>query len=359
MALRERPRALDWVGVALRVAGVALRAHDEQRRARAFDPWRYFCQLGDTDWTEVPPEFRRLVLDHVTDVVIDEAYWDGDAKSPFLCRGKLDGEIVGWIGEGETVVDGPYVPTARLEATYRALGQRLWRRLGTSHAYFGAAGLVSDRLVDRGGVLATGQMHQLHGRMRGFLAAGQARSYLLAGPPGTGKSVAIRWLIDALELRSIRIDLGVLARVHGGHSPELVGSLETMLSVLQPRAMVLDDLDRITVTAPLLAFLELAQRICMVVVASANSTSAMMGALLRPGRFDEIVQVDRLDPAVLQTLLADDVDLCARFAELPAAYVVEFAKRRRVLGREQALAEVDELIERARRIGRSRDVDQA
>lgn len=165
--------------------------------------------------------------------------------------------------------------------------------------------------------------------------------------------------MQELGLTSLRIDLAVLARLHGAQSPAVTTSLETLLHVLRPRAMILDDLDRVAVTAPLLAFLELAQRTCEIVVASANSVDKMMGAAVRPGRFDDIVRVERLDPAVLHSLVGDDPALFRRLAPLPAAYVVEYVKRERVLGRRQALAELDELIERSARIASSDDCDDA
>ncbi|MCX5740873.1 MAG: AAA family ATPase, partial [Proteobacteria bacterium] len=176
-------------------------------------------------------------------------------------------------------------------------------------------------------------------------------------PPGTGKSMAIRWLVGELGLTSVRIDLAVLARLHGYGSVSVSTSLETLLRLLQPQAMILDDLDRITITGSLLAFLELAQRTCKVVIASANSVEKLLGAALRPGRFDDIIRIDRLDPDVLRRLLADDVDLFDRLVALPAAYVVEFVKRRRVLGRAAALVELDELVARAGRIGAAPDSD--
>jgi len=357
MSLRDKPGPLDWVGVALRAVGIGISVRDERRRAEARDPWKYFTDIhGEHQWTEVPEEFRRLVMEHVGECVIDEAYWDGDEQSAFLCRGKLEGEVVAWVGEGQNIVDGPYVTTARETETYRALGDKLWRRFGGDHLHYGPTGLVVDPFIGNG-IIATAQMTALATRMRKFLDAGVPRSYLLAGPPGTGKSLAIRWLVADLGLTSVRIDLAVLARMHGMHSPTLATSLETLLRLLRPRAMILDDLDRIAVTAPLLAFLELAQRTCSVVVASANSVSKMMGAALRPGRFDDIVRVDRLDPDVLRTLLADDSELFDRLAPLPAAYVLELVKRRRVLGKSQALAELDELVQRSAQIGSCADSD--
>jgi hypothetical protein len=356
MSLRDRPGPLDWVGVGLRVVGIALSVRDERRRAEAGDPWRFFSDLDGTEWTEVPEEFRRLVIEHVGDATVDERWWDGEDSSPYIGKGLIGDELVAWIGEGQNIVDGPYVLAARQAETYRALGDRLWRRLGGRHVLYGVTGLVLDPFANHG-VVATSQMQELADRVRAFLDAGEPRSYLLAGPPGTGKSVAIRWLVERLGLSSVRIDLAVLARLHGSHSPALATSLETLLQLLRPQVMILDDLDRVAVTAALLAFLELAQRTCAVVIASANSVDRMMGAALRPGRFDDVVRIDRLDPDVLRGLVAGDAALFERLAPLPAAYVVEYVKRRRVLGPERALGELDELIARAGKIASSADCD--
>jgi hypothetical protein len=354
MSLRDKPKALDWAGVAMRIIGIGLSIRDERRRSEAGDPWKFFSDIEGVEWIEVPEEFRRLVIDHVADASIDEKFWDGEEGSAFICKGLIGDELVAWIGEGQNIVDGPYILASRQAETYRALGDKLWRRLGGQHVFYGVTGLISDPFVGDG-IVATAQMRQLGARMRAFLDHGLARSYLLAGPPGTGKSVSIRWLVESLGLSSVRIDLAVLARLHGTHSPVLATSLETLLRLLRPRAMILDDLDRIHVSAALLAFLELAQRTCDIVIASANSVDKMMGAALRPGRFDEIVKVERLDPDVLRTLIDNDTALFDRLAPLPAAYVVEYVKRQKVLGRDRALVELDELVTRSGAIAASGD----
>lgn len=349
MSLRDKPTPLDWLAVGARAISLGLSIVDERRRAVAHDPWKYFEDVRGAPWTEVPEEFKRIVVEQATHLSVDEAYWDGDEQSAYICHGRIGDEKVAWIGEAGAIVDGPYVLEAREAETYRVLGDRLWKRLGGHHVLYGAQGLVSDHFAG-GQVIDTAQMRALHARMKAFLAADEPRSYLLGGPPGTGKSVAIRWLVASLGLSSVRIDLGVLARMHGYHAASVTTSLETLLRLLRPRAMILDDLDRVAVNAPLLAFLELARKTCAVVIASANSVQTLMGAAVRPGRFDDIVRIDRLDPAVLETLLCDDLDLVERMAVLPAAYVVEFVKRRRILGRDVALAELDDLLGRARSV---------
>ena len=225
MSLRDKPSRLDWMAVGARVVGLAMSIHDERRRAEAGDPWKFFSDLCGVEWTEVPEEFRRLVLEHVTDATIEDAFWDGDETSPYICKALVGDELVAWIGEAQIILDGPYVLTAREVETYRALGDRLWRRIGGSHAYYGVTGLVGDPFA-AGGIVATTQMRALRARMGAFLAAREPRSYLLAGPPGTGKSMAIRWLVEDLGLSSVRIDLAVLARLHGSHAPALATSLE-------------------------------------------------------------------------------------------------------------------------------------
>ena len=359
MSLRDRPTRLDWIGVGLRAVGVALKVHGERQLARTRDPWRFFSDVAGEEWTEVPDEFKRLVVTHTEKVAVDERYWDGGEQSPFLARGTIGDETVAWIGEGNAIVDGPYVREARREATYRVLGERVWRRLGGARLIYGSAGLALDPFAGDATAIATAQMRELADRMRRFLAADLARSYLFAGPPGTGKSIAIRWLVDELALTSVRIDLAALSRLHSGYSQPVTTSLETLLQLMRPEVMILDDLDRIRVSAPLLAFLELAGRTCKIVVASANCVDAMMGAAIRPGRFDEIIPVDRLDPCVLRTLLGSDQDLFDRLAHLPAAYVIDFLKRRRVLGRAPALADLAELEQRSTKIaaGAGKDDD--
>lgn len=357
MNLRDQPTRLDWLGVGFRVLGLAIKVNSERRESRAGNPWRYFDESGlDKTWLEVPEEFRRLVVDHTTDVEVDEDWWDGSDDGARVCLGKVGAEQVGWICEGENVVDGPYLRAARAPETYAALGERIWKRVGGRHCVYGAGGLVLDAL-DAGGIVPTAQMRDLETRLGRFVDQEIARSVLLVGPPGTGKSMAIRWLTRRLGVTSVRVDLTALSALHGRYDAQaMTTSLETLLKLLRPEAMILDDIDRVEIGGELLAFLELAVQTCRLVLASANCPQKMMGASLRPGRFDEVVAVDRLDPDVLRELLAGDVDLFDRLAPLPAAYVAEFLKRRRVLGRDAAIAEIPELEARRKLVdGRTAD----
>lgn len=351
MGLRDKPTRLDWVALALRTAGFALRVRAEQRRHEARDPWTFFeCDGPDPRWMVIPDEFEAVVLEHVGDVAIEASHWDGDPESPRVFIGRVGTEQIGWVGDrdGEPIA-GPHLLSARERETYRAVGELVWARLAGRHCVFGRGGLTPDPLA--AGAHAAGvQVRELRDRLARFMERGVHRSCLLVGPPGTGKSTSIRYLARELGLRSLRVDLAALTRApgmrHGGEEAPVW--LETLLKLLTPELLILDDLDRVDCGGELLHFLELAAATCRLVLASANATEPMMGAALRPGRFDEVVRVDRLDRDLLAALLGpEDADLADAVADLPIAYVAEFVKRRGALGREQALSELSEL--RARR----------
>jgi SpoVK/Ycf46/Vps4 family AAA+-type ATPase len=244
------------------------------------------------------------------------------------------------------VVDGPYVLRNAEHETYAAVGRAVWRRLGTDHVTYGPGGLARDR--SETGRTMSRLTRELLDRLVAFRREGFARSILLVGPPGTGKSHAIRSIAAALGLSTLRVELAALlddAR-RLARDDEVGASLDTLVKMLAPGAIVLDDIDRVGKDVRLLRFLEECAAAGRIVLASANCTEKMIGALLRPGRFDEIVAFDRLDRELLVELLGADADLAKRLDGLPIAYVREFVARLRVLGRKAAIRELEELSAR-------------
>ena len=350
MDLRDKPTRMDWVATAVRTVALAVKVHAEHRSSVAPSPWDYFDADGyDDEWLEVPNEFRRLVLDHVGAIAFDETHWDGDPTAVRVALAEVDGECVGWLqGASDRLVDGPYLRRPRERETYAAIGRAVWRRLGSTHIAYGPRGLVRDRF-DVQQHTASAHARSLQERLAAFRRGGFARSVLLVGPPGTGKSHAIRSIAASLGLSTLRVELAALLDTQRIGSDEEVGeSLDTLVKILEPGAVVLDDIDRVGRDPRLLRFLEECSAAGRVVLASANCMADMIGALLRPGRFDEVVTFDSLDRELLVELLGTDADLAERLEGLPIAYVREFVARLRVLGRKAALDELAELTERVR-----------
>lgn len=352
MSLRDKPTRLDWLAVGARALGLGAKIRAESARARAADPWEFFTD-GDVGgptpkWIEVPEEFRKLVFQYVTEAEREESCWDGRIGADRVWLGRVGDEVVGWLqNPAGDVVDGPYILAERERETFDAIGERLWRRLACDSAAYTRDGLVADH-VSLDGVIPSAVMTELRDRIDKFLRAGVSRSFLFAGPPGTGKSVCIRYLAGALGLTSLRVDLAVLSDHYGYHGDAAItNSVETLAKLLKPDMMILDDIDRVRSSGRLLHFLEFAAREFKLVLASANCTEKMMGAALRPGRFDEVVTIDKLDRRVLESLVAGcDESMLEKLQAMPIAYVAEFVKRREVLGHDHAAAELDELVRR-------------
>lgn len=180
---------------------------------------------------------------------------------------------------------------------------------------------------------------------------GVNRSLMLYGPPGTGKSTMARKLVNDLNLRSFRIRI------------EDVGGLESnvlfeAISIFKPDAIILDDFDRAGGQEQLLETLEHFQRHIKLVIATVNRRNHLDEALLRPGRFDEMLLVKRMDDNVIKSVLGDDnQDVFNKVKEWPIAFIQEYVKRRKFMSKKEAMQSIKELAERVERLSKYDDKD--
>tara|TARA_R110002096_G_scaffold433887_3_gene653850 strand:- start:60718 stop:61875 length:1158 start_codon:yes stop_codon:yes gene_type:complete len=353
MSLRDRPTRLDWVSLGLRAVSIGIKIQHNKRKQSALCPWSYFEDTGpNREWVAIPESLGELILKHVRQVSLVKEYWDEDMTSELVCLGLLRGQEIGWLSSFDgKLQDGPYMRADKQEATHTALGTCLWDELGNNNLVFGTNGLTVDPLAntsDRAAApeLATAQFSELQGRIRSFLHDGQSRSLLFSGPPGTGKSTGVRQLARGLKLRTLRVEIKMLAESDRRGMQSLTASLDTLVRALAPEALILDDIDRVQEEDKLLHFLELTKRTCRLVLASANNLGDMTQATLRPGRFDEIIEVTKPDKNVVRALLGDDEALLEKIGHLPMAYIAEFVNRREALGREVAMEEIPQLLKR-------------
>ena len=350
MSLRDKPKALDWVAVGIRALGLVSKIHAQHREMISHDPWSFFDDEGfSASWVEVPNEFRKMITDHVTDPEVVDTHWDGHPDSSRVVVGKIGTEQVGWIASSQDeLIGGPYIRAGREFATYAQVGESMWSKIGSNSIVFGHQGIQQEYVIDDNSIMSE-KFELLESRLRQFLSNDINRSVLLLGPPGTGKSTGIRQIVQNLGLTSLRVELDAFLRDHRS-STETTDGLDTLLQVLNPGVLIIDDIDRIGNEPKLLSFLEDAARRCKLVLASANCTDKMFGAALRPGRFDEVVYIRHLDPKVLKTLLAPNLELVERMQTWPVAYVSEFVKRRAALGIDAAMKEIPDLETRLKKV---------
>lgn len=341
MDLRDKPTRADYLSAGFRAANMAAAWYFGRDSRVGVGTWDYFND-DLAGWESFPHEHRMLVPELAMNPVVAPEWLDADDKSPYVCLAKLGPEVVGWVNNADgALANGPYYRTDRRNETYAELGKLAWKHVGTKHLAYDGTGMVADSLRDVG--LRTQQLDDLLDRVQLYLRANIKRSYLLTGAPGTGKSVAIRWLTGVLGMNSVRVNVGVLS----SEKNDVISALDSMLRIFSPDVLILDDIDRIDVNAEMLTFLEMARRSCRLVIASANQPSKLSGAALRPGRLDELIEFKFLDPRVVVELLGEFADLVDEVEDLPAAYITEFCNRCKVLGRDVALAGLGELRERA------------
>jgi adenylate kinase family enzyme len=345
LRVRDRPTLLDWVALATCGVNTTLKVREEVKSRRYHDPREFFDVYRDVEvstWAEFPLELKQLTIKHAHDAVErDEGAGEGD---DIIVTAKLGDEEVGWIVGEDGIEGGPYLHRERGIATARALGACIWRDLGVAHLRCVNEDIrpVAEALDD---AFPRELVQTLGVRLGAFAKQSIPRSVLLEGPPGTGKSTAVRMIVRDLGFRSLHIDLRALAiggedvRASADISPRLRG----WITVLRPDAVIIDDIDRVLDDTQLFDLLEWMSRKCKLVAATANVTENMAPALLRPGRFDEVIRVDEPEPALVRRLVGDDAAVFERVKAWPVAYVAEYAKRAKSLGREAAWSELDEL----------------
>lgn len=182
--------------------------------------------------------------------------------------------------------------------------------------------------------------------------AGVPRSVMLYGPPGTGKSTMARTIVENLGLKSFRIRV------------EDIGHLENntifeAINIFEPDAIILDDFDRCGSQDSLLETLEFFQRHVKLVIATVNNRRRLDEAILRPGRFDELLQIKQMDEDVVKAVLGDDHAASHELVkDWPIAFIQEYVKRRRFMTADEAEASVKELAQRVKRLSGYDDVDE-
>lgn len=222
------------------------------------------------------------------------------------------------------------------ELVWKAYGSRIEAAMGENFSLVLGAWKHSTGM-------RSGRADELHARVQLFLDAGVHRSIILHGPPGTGKSCAARHVATKVG----GLVLAVSAADFAGLPEECV---EFLAEVMRPDVLIVDDIDRFgDRRAAMLHRLEVVCRSVKLLLATANNIGWMDSATIRPGRFDEVVVFDHLEPGAVESVIGGVVpsEVLTRVAQWPIAFVTELRRRVDVLGVEAALAELPGLETRA------------
>lgn len=182
---------------------------------------------------------------------------------------------------------------------------------------------------------------------RQYMEAGINWTYMLYGPPGSGKSTAAARLIAEMGLRSLRLPVETIHRLDAD-------DLDMIFRVAKPDAVIMDDFDRCQSQELMLERMEKMRREVKLVVCTANDPNDLDEAILRPGRIDEWVEIDRLDDDAIRSILGDySADSFELVKTWPVAFIESYVTRRRT--RQLTAKEAhSSMVELARRVKRMR-----
>lgn len=153
------------------------------------------------------------------------------------------------------------------------------------------------------------------------------RSIMFHGPPGTGKTTLCQTIINNLGFRTLKF------RYTSSYDYSLFAFVVRKFKI---EAVMIDDFDQCDSRDELLEFLEMLKKETKVVIGLANSLREFHPALLRPGRFDEIVTIDALAPLVVKEILGPKLtrSYFSKVKGWPVAYLNEFVTRSRILDKD-------------------------
>lgn len=264
----------------------------------------------------------------------------------------VGGEEIGWIfhtQKGE--VQGIFIKKERREESRAALKTAQWEKV--KHRY-----IVMEKIPGRNDYseaihftkdndivgLQSKKADEYSLYLKRCMDAGVARTILFYGPPGTGKSTIARALADRLDLRTLRIRV------------EDIGNFDNTvifeaIDIFKPDAIILDDLDRAMQQTHLLETMDRFHKHIKLVFATVNHQEQLDDALLRPGRFDEIVKIRRLDDEAIKKMLGvQNEHMFDKMKNWPVAFIQEYVTRRRFMTEEEALRACKELQKRVNKL---------
>lgn len=176
-----------------------------------------------------------------------------------------------------------------------------------------------------------------------FLKKGYSRSILFYGPPGTGKSNAVRNIASNLGTTTLRLNFSDISSV----KPFLI----EFLSIVKPDVIILEDIDHGDSSGErVLLLLELMNKNCKLLLATANDVSKLNDAIVRPERFDELHEIRTMDEEVLMGIVRGDAEIFNIVKDFPIVSTIELMKRVDVLGKEEALKSINDITQRLKNI---------
>lgn len=355
MRLRDKPGVRDYLALGSRVAQKIVNKL-EQEMYDFFDEWYEISDIAFVD--EIMSTLDKFDTERV-----------GGSDDYAIMITKVYGEEIGWVrtlpsseaarntSTGTVTYYGPYIHFDRYEETFNAIGRMLWEHLDTSKVVLTATSQMmynasKTKVTLRPDFDINKNVHsstrgiELYEKLKLYYDNEKNHSMILLGPPGTGKTTMMKYIANQFDKHTMRINVSELADIS-------TRTVVAAVQLMKPEVLLIDDFDRFSRNQDsiILTQLEQVNKATRIFIVSMNDISQIDPAIIRPERFDEIIEISQIDDEVLNTLLGDvPDDIKELMRTWPVAYINEFSKRYKVLGPKQALEEMIKLRHRIQTI---------
>lgn len=350
--IKGKPTVLDLFAISTKTLDISARIHSEISSSRMMNPWDFFkAEEENSPWLQLPSAFENYIVPEAKEINSLVGFTDPLNPNAFLA--KVYGFDCGWIQHNKGQKNFTFfIKKTDYLSFLEKMNESFWKTTPGKHLLLNKGEMISDQ-IDISELVETNFIEEVRDYVSGILNAGEHGSCLLIGDPGTGKTLAIQYVIQQLGLRSVRIPLKTLAR---SYTWENSFDFKTSINITMPDVLIIDDIDRLDsgIQKELLDFIDTSKNKIKFFIASANNLYDMIAPLRRPGRFDEHFQVPELSNEVLQKLLSKK-GIRKEMQKWPISYVEYYNKHVRIFGESKD----NEIIKKLQlRVENNRDKDK-
>lgn len=343
--LKENPKAIDFVAL-----GFSFKENYDITY-RLNDPYNYF---NSHSW--------KLIENAAIAGIVGElvSSFDDDPVMPITATesgaafiAEVNGIRFGWVYYEEQL-EKVYVWREHMSAFPDVISKMFWEAHPSRHVVMGNVNNPDatmniywiDEDWDKSTIFHSPRVDEFSQDIMDYLKDGVYRSILFYGPPGSGKSNLVRGISAKLGLKTIRVK--DLSEISADVIAEVIG-------LFNPDAIILEDVDSASVDdiSDFLDKMEGFNKAQKITFGTANRVNGLDDALLRPGRFDQVVEINNLEPEVIRKMVEGDEQLFNLVKGYPAAFTAELMKRVKTKGKAHALANIGDLKARLKKIKRN------
>ncbi len=334
--MRENSSIIDYIDLGFGIKEV----YDNHYKNRS--PSNYFY---NKDWQYA---FHISLLEYIVNLIKELRLTSirevGSFESIKAYIATLDSTEIGWVNRNEEI-SCMFVKTGQKNNAFKELEKLFWLKNSEKKLI---VSLEDDKLtiledLTSNNFIMSPKCLEYGKYIQKFQNGGLSRSFIFYGPPGSGKSNLIKGICNFLNVKSLRF------KNLSKNLPNIDNNFITeLIKISNCDAIILEDLDHCPSDGldDLLNKFENFNNETKLVFATANQISKLDNALLRPGRFDEAIEIKTLEEEIILKLVEGDVELLERVRHFPVAFTSELMKRIKILGKEQALQSIKDLTDR-------------